>query len=157
MSRSKVKLILWLFPVVALVVTTGFLREFLFLNINEQISFVYYDTDFSRMSDKLWFLRSWDYSSLYYLKWTLTLVFTGIYLLEAALALKVLFRSFFFRELLFVFGALTLISGILYVAFSLAGDSQEGYLLARFFMGLAQSPVPLMLLIPAIFLRKSAA
>lgn len=153
MSNPKRRL-LWLLPAIVLVAATGFIREFLFVNINEQISHVFYKSDFSKMSDTLWFLSSWSYDQLYYLKWTLTLVFAAIYLLESALLLWILFRSVFLKELALLFGVLFVISGILYIGYGLIGQGEDGYLLARFFMGLAQSPVPLMLMIPAIFLRK---
>ena len=141
---------------VFLLATTGYIREFLFVNINEQLSFLWYGHETSNMSPTLSFLNGFDYWTIYYLKWALTGLFSIIYLIETSLALKHLFNSFYARETVFLYLILISISTILFVGYSIFHKADDGYLLSRFFMGLAQSPVPLMILIPAIFLRTNA-
>lgn len=145
--------LLALLPVV-FIAATGFFREFMFVNINEQLSFLYYGSDVSHMSPKLSFLSTWSYDNLYYLKWILTLVFAAVFLIESSWLLKVLFASYHLKELLFIYALLLFVSAILYIPFFLTGNGEQGYILARFFMGIAQSPLPVMLMIPALFLRK---
>ncbi|HAW20967.1 MAG TPA: hypothetical protein DCX14_12360 [Flavobacteriales bacterium] len=141
---------------VVLLASTGYVREFLFVNINEQLSFLWYGHETSNMSRVLSFLDGFDYWTIYYLKWALTGVFSVIYLIETTLALKYLFNSFYARESVFLYAALIVVSTILFVGYSAFDNAEDGYLLSRFFMGLAQSPVPLMILIPAIFLRTNS-
>lgn len=154
MRSHPLRTILYALIAVALIAATGFFREFMFVNINEQLSFLYYGSDVSYMSPRLAFLSTWSYDNLYYLKWILTLVFSAVFLLESALLAKVLFASYHLKELLFIYVLLLSISVVLYLPFFLAGNGEQGYILARFFMGIAQSPLPAMLLIPALFLRK---
>lgn len=135
--------------------TIGFLREFLFVNINEQLRFLWYGNEESFMSAKLSFLMGLDYWTLYYMKWFLTVFFALIFMLLSALALKLLTQKYFWLELGFIYFLLFAISGAIFIGYSLLANAENGYLISRYFMGLAQSPVPLMLLIPAIFLRKN--
>jgi len=154
MKRNVLQIILRVFLPVAVIAATGFIREFIFVNINEQLAYLYYKTDFSYMSPVLGFLSTWSYDSLYYLKWALTLIFSGIFFFESAWLVKAVFKKYYLKELTFIYLLLLLVSAVLYLPFFLSGNGDQGYILARFFMGIAQSPLPVMLVIPALFLRE---
>lgn len=145
--------ILWAFIASTLLVTTGFFREFIFVNINEQLRFLYYGSDESYLSPHLELLTHFTYNQLYYLKWILTVVFSLVFLFESSWLVKSIFGGFYLKELTFIYALLFLVSASLYIPFFIAGNVEQGYILARFFMGIAQSPLPVMLLIPAVFLR----
>lgn len=138
---------------IIVIASTGFYREFFFVNINEQMRFLWYGNEVSMMSEKLSFLSSFDYWTLYYLKWTMTLVFSGVFMLETSAFLKVVYQKFYWQEVIFIYGLLLIVSAALFKGYALFDEHESGYLLSRYFMGIAQSPVPLMLLVPAIGLR----
>jgi hypothetical protein len=145
----------WFFisAILILLVITGFVREFIFVNLNQQLVYLWYENDVSYMSSKLSFLSSLEYWQVYYLKWFLTLLFSTIFLVESALMLKHLFGSYFWKPLIFLYSLLLSISAVVFGIYTGLGRGDEGYLIARYFMGIAQSPVPLMLLVPAVFLK----
>lgn len=149
----------WIFIAILLIllVITGFVREFIFVNLNLQLVYLWYKNDVSYMSSKLSFLSGLVYWQVYYLKWFLTLLFSAIFLVESALILKHLFGSFFWKPLLFLYSLLLIISAVVFGVYTGLGRGEEGYLIARYFMGIAQSPVPLMLLVPAVFLKNRIA
>ena len=153
MEQKKSKF-LWLAFGVIIIISTGFFREFFFVNVNEQMRYLWYGNEASMMSDVLSLLDSLDYWTLYYLKWTMTIVFSILFLVESALFTKLALGKYYWREFFFIYTLLLIIAGILFVGFSLFDKHESGYLLSRYFMGIAQSPIPLMILLPAIGLRK---
>lgn len=139
---------------IILIASTGFYREFFFVNVNEQLRFLWYGNEESLMSDALSFLSALDYWSLYYLKWIMTVVFSVIFMLESCLITKLILGKPHWREFIFIYGLLTAISGVIFTCYALFGNTNTGYLISRYFMGIAQSPIPLMVFLSAIHLRK---
>lgn len=135
------------------VIALGFFREFLFIHINEHLFALWYDEP-SRATDAIPLLARFDYSTLYASKWVLTILFAGFFYIAIVGILYAIFRSLYWKELgvvylvLFVGAALSL--GLGYVINSL----EDAYIIARFFMGIAQSPLLLMVMVLGIFLRK---
>jgi hypothetical protein len=135
------------------IIATGFYREFFFVNINEQMRYLWYGNEESMMSDALSLLDSLDYWTLYYLKWAMTVVFSGIFLIESALFTKLILGKTLWKELIFMYTILLIVSGLVLAGYALFDEHETGYLISRYFMGIAQSPIPLMILLPAIGLR----
>ena len=136
-----------------MIIATGFYREFFFVNINEQMRYLWYGNEESMMSDALSLLDSLDYWTLYYLKWAMTVVFSGIFLIESALFTKLILGKTLWKELIFMYTILLIVSGLVLAGYALFDEHETGYLIRRYFMGIAQSPIPLMILLPAIGLR----
>lgn len=136
-----------------MIIATGFYREFFFVNINEQMRYLWYGNEESMMSDALSLLDSLDYWTLYYLKWAMTVVFSGIFLIESALFTKLILGKTLWKELIFMYTILLIVSGLVLAGYALFDEHETGYLISRYFMGIAQSPIPLMILLPAIGLR----
>ena len=133
-----------------LIIASGFLRLFLFENINHQLVYLYYHRDFSYLSDKLGFLKSFSYNDLMWIKWCLTGFFTITYLCLSCWVLKIVFnRNAYLWYTAYIFTGVVLISFLLYFGGVVFEEPVGGYRLARFCMGLVQSPLPLMILIPA--------
>ncbi len=105
------------------------------------------------MSDSLSMLDSLDYWTLYYLKWAMTIVFSGIFLIESIIFAKVVIGKTLWKELIFIYIILLFVSGLVLAGYALFDEHETGYLISRYFMGIAQSPIPLMILLPAIGLR----
>jgi hypothetical protein len=133
---------------VAIAVLMGFLRDHVFVSINQLI-----ETE-GDAEHKL---------SL--LKWVLTLLFSLLYLLNTWVLMIVLFRpaqgqpagrdglyiriAVYSYIFLFVVSILAAGAGYIFSAF------ENIYPFIRTVMGIAQSPVPMMILIPACFLNEA--
>ncbi len=154
MKTSSKKLLLILSVLVFIV--CGYIREFTFYNINGQMHILYYKDDKARVSDKMKFLESYSYSQLNNLKWALTFLFAFLFLSLTLWTLKVLTgdKKFLFYAVCF-YALLFGVSGIaMAIAWVHPAWSLPCYTFARFFMGVAQSPVPAMVLVPAFFLSQ---
>lgn len=139
-----------LIVLVSIILAAGFLRLYLFENINHQLAYMYYENEVSYVTEELSFIDKYSYDTLMDVKWVLTILFTIGYLSLTLGIISILFsnRQFIYITL-FIFGLIIFVSFLLYSAFGFFNESALGYRLARFCMGVVQSPLPLMLLIPA--------
>jgi hypothetical protein len=149
MKRSQKKYILVLLIVCTLLLL-GYYRDFVFRTINTVIQAKEYDAAFTS-PPTLQFLDQYTYEGLIKLKWTLTLLFTLVYLGITLFTVKIVFdKKKYNRITIGVYAVIMLLSGLLmltgYVFNSLLETMYE---LSRNLMGLAQSPIILMILIPA--------
>jgi len=145
--RKIVSGIFWLIVIVAL----GFYRDFIFININYIIDRLYYNQEVKHYHSFYNFLEPLDVKGLMTLKWILTFVFTLINLSLSVIILKRLFKdpSMPLKLLYLGYAVLFIIAGLFYLFGNLSGFSNLGYTLSRRFMGLIQSPVPLMVVAAA--------
>lgn len=77
-----------------------------------------------------------------------------VFWLEGIAVIRLAFGQWQWREITAIYALLIVASVVIFSIWKLAGKVEDGYLITRFLMGLAQSPVPLMLVVPALFLRK---
>ena len=127
-------------------VLLGFLREYLFSNIN----WVYLTLTNGRMNgarDEFMFLVEWSPSEILTLKWVLTLIFSILFFLVTYVVIKIYFQDKSFNQtVIFLFAALFIISGLLFVTGKITGTSGILYGPVRTVMGMEQSFIPLMIL-----------
>lgn len=124
---------------IAVVIALGFLRDYIFVSINEKTG---QGTD--------------DSGNLFYWKWILTFVFTLLYFVLACLFLYLLFRKKKYIWLtVFTYAGLFAVSFIASAAGFLLSSFENGYPFVRTVMGIAQSPIVLMILIPACFINEA--
>lgn len=128
----------------------GYYRDFLFKTINGLLKAWDFDVDYV-MPASLNFLENYQYETLLNIKWALTLFFSILYLILALITIRMLFKERkYFRITIASYIGITLLSftfiGIGYLFHS---TSEKMYEFARYFMGMAQSPIILMILIPA--------
>ena len=144
-ETRKYKLVTGIFLLVV-IVWLGFLRDYIFININYIVDSLYYNHDVIHYHSFYSFLEPLDVSGLMTLKWVLTLVFTLVNFFLSVIILKQLFRNPEMPlKLIYVsYLAIFIISGLFYLAGKLGGFQELGYTLSRRFMGTLQSPVPLM-------------
>ena len=155
MTKLSSLSILYLSILAILIIALGFLRLFFFENINLHLQFLYYDLERSYMAESLYFLRSFTYDELYEIKWALTILFSLIYLLFTCLVIKLLFHvRKYVLWTIYIFSAIIFISFVLYISGYIINQDAIGYRLARICMGVVQSPLPLMILIPAFMLSE---
>ncbi len=149
MSLDRVK-VSKLIVLVSIILAAGFLRLYLFENINHQLAYMYYEKEVSYVAEELSFIADYSYELLMDIKWVLTILFTIVYLCLTLGIINILFSNRQFMHItLLIFGLIVFTSFLLYFIFGFFNESTLGYRLARFCMGVVQSPLPLMVLIPA--------
>lgn len=146
---------IFLLIVLSYLILLGFWRDHMFVNLNYQISKLYYkDTfDYSLPADMKW-LENFTYSQLYYGKFPLTLVFSLLYLLPSVLFVKRFFNEGnFLRITLLTYLVLFSTSLFLFSLGYFIGGYAVFYTLSRYIMGFVQSPLLLMILFVAFKIR----
>lgn len=125
----------------------GFFREFVFLNINEQMRVAYYNSPDSHLSPALSFLENFGYNTLYYLKWPLTLVFAALFCTLAVFVIRIGFATRqYTRLVILAFAGVFMLGALLFMAGWLFNSNTTVYDLSRFLAGLVESPVLLLML-----------
>jgi len=137
---------------VILIITLGFYRDYIFVNINAQLDYLqgrfhYYTHPYLGVLNKL------TESELYQLKWFLTLFVTLLYLSISSLVLLVLFRN---KKpvlwLVYFYLSVFILAGVCYLLGHNFNFAAKGYRFARILMGFIQSPIPLMIVILGVIL-----
>ncbi|MDQ3108673.1 MAG: hypothetical protein M3R17_02165 [Bacteroidota bacterium] len=143
-ARAKIIIVL----LVGVYIATGFLREFIFLNINEQSRITYYNDTDSHVAPSMQWLSGLSYSTLYYAKWPLTLLFTAYFAFIAAAIVKNWFRDKNLVKITWMAYGITFAAGLIfYLAGSLTGARESTYAIARFLAGLTETPALLVMLL----------
>ncbi|MCA6365239.1 MAG: hypothetical protein IM638_19560 [Bacteroidetes bacterium] len=128
-------------------VALGFFREFVFLNINEQMRVAYYNSPDSHLSPALSFLENYGYNTLYYLKWPLTFLFAAVFCILAVFVIRIGFASAQYTRLVILsFAGVFFLGAMLFLAGWLFNSNATVYDLSRFLAGLVESPVLLLML-----------
>jgi len=128
------------------VVALGFLRDYLFYNIN----WIYLTLVNGRANSarpEFYALLEWSPDEIIRLKWLLTILF---YALFAGLTCYFIYHYFkkieYLKISVFLYLGIFLVSGILYSLGYISGLNKELYPIIRTLMGVAQSFMPLMVL-----------
>ena len=137
----------WLWLLIPVLIALGFFRFFLFENINEHLDHLWNKTPQTKMSPHLSFLMDWEFWPLYYLKFALTGVMTLLFLMLNGLGLFIVHGRPPLRYLLGIYGLLFGIAVIFFGGGYLIGFEHKGYYFARIMMGVAQSPLPFLILL----------
>lgn len=139
---KKIKLIL----LIVLIILLGFLRDYLFFNIN----WIYLTLTENRPNqalDEFYFLLEWTPRNINILKWFLTFLFTGLFLLLSVWIIQQFFKNKQFNRItIYAFVGLIGICALLYLIGFVIGLSDNLYGVIRTLMGFAQSFMPLMIL-----------
>lgn len=131
----------------------GYLREFIFLNLNHHIKTIEYNQKIEKYPWPIDFFTELDLNSAQTYKWFFTIFFTLVFLGLTLLIIQLFFRnSSYLKFVLIFFGIFFLASFIIYSGGLLLGEKEMGYIVSRRIMGYVQSPVILMLLFPILYL-----
>jgi hypothetical protein len=149
-------LVIFLFVVILLVL--GFLHDSLFVNINAVLFNKYFhpmDTYAHHIKPPFLFLESFSYNALYISKWFITPVFVLAYWFVQRRFLLYLFgEKKATRWLSMLYLSLFLLAGISFAGGWMIGKLDGGYRFSRIFIGLLESPIPCMVLIPLTYFYK---
>src|SRR6185312_13260127 len=148
--NRKTKIFLFILVLMAL----GFFRENLFVNIND----VLYNKLYHKNNPIIWylsFLSNTSYNTVYVAKCVITPSFALMYwFVQKQLLLAVFNEKKVVTWLSILYLSLFLLAGIFFMAGWALGDINKGYTFSRLFMGLLESPVACMILIPTAYLYK---
>lgn len=127
----------------------GFLRDYLFVNINFQIYKLYSPSDYPyNLPPALEFLESFSQQQLYYSKYILTGFFSLAYFLVTYLTLKHLFGKHVVKWTILAYLLIFTLAVAAHFYGVLFKDKENGYTYSLLFMHTIQSPVMLMVLVP---------
>jgi hypothetical protein len=151
MKSGKIKCLI-IFLIVALIFALGFYRDFVFVNINFRLNGLWYNKNLWQLPASLSFFENFSYNQLYYAKWLLTLLFSLSYLLLYLACVKVLFqKKNYLLWTIFIFAGIYIVSAPFYIL-SYFSDSRSFYIICRILMDFVQSPLLIMILVPAFLL-----
>lgn len=138
--KTAIKYLLFIF----LFAFLGFSREFLFVNINNQLYKLYYGHSSLPLPSSLNFLANIDYSTLYYSKFALTIAFYAAYLGVTVLAVRLTSNDKkIIRWTVYIYLLLLILAGLSMLYNYLAHNRLDGdeYTFSRWLLGIAQSPL----------------
>lgn len=135
---------------ILVILLLGYYRDFLFRTLNSILQARDYESAYN-VPPSLKFLDGYSYSMLVRLKWILTIAFSLLYLSLSLITLRLLFNNRKYGLITIgVYIIVMAVSGIFMFLGVLFQDiSPRMYEIARYLMGMAQSPIILMILIPA--------
>ena len=154
-NNSKIKRNLIIFIMAILAIATGFLRDTVFKTINAILRAWDLDQDYF-LPPFISFLQNLEYQTLVNLKWLLTLFFSLIYLSLSIIIVKTLFKGNKYKRITVFtyFGVFVVSAGFIVSGYVFKSSSEKMYEFARYLMGMAQSPIILMILIPTFKLME---
>lgn len=122
----------------------GFSREFLFVNINNQLYKLYYGHSSLPLPDSLSFLSNLNYTTIYYGKFPLTIAFYIAYFFTSYFAVKMAIGTKKITVWVIYIYALLLILAALIMTYNYIINNQldgDEYTFSRWLLGIAQSPL----------------
>lgn len=116
----------------------------MFVNINNQLYKLYYHNNDIDIPQSLNFITHFSYSTLYYLKYPLTLLYYLAYFLTTYLAVKHIFYDKKYEKWVIYIYAILLALSVITMAYNYFINNQLGgdeYTFSRWLSGIAQSPL----------------
>lgn len=135
---------------IILILVLGYYRDFIFKGINAIVQAKELSVSYTAPSS-LQFIQAYSISFLLKIKWTLTFLFSLGYLGISLFTIQNIFHNPKFNKITLATYLITgLVSGLfMATGFIFTGISDKMYEFSRYLMGMAQSPIILMILIPA--------
>jgi hypothetical protein len=122
----------------------GFSREFIFVNINSRLYSLYYHHSTYKLPASLAFVNDMDYSTLYFLKFPLTILYFLSYLTVSYFAVRTITRNKKNASwVIYIYALLLVLCGISMTFNYMINNQLDGgeYTFSRWLMGIAQSPL----------------
>lgn len=136
----------WLVPLAVLIVLIGFLRGYIFGNVN----WIYLTLVNGRMNGaryEFYFLLEWTPHQLVILKWCLTALFSALFFMLTYLFIQIAFQSKTCNRItIFSYAALAVAALFVYIIAVVTNTIPLLYGVVRTIMGIVQSFMPLMVL-----------
>ncbi len=122
----------------------GFSREYLFVNINNQLYSLYYHQSNYILPNSLFFLKQISYQNLYFLKYPLTTIYFIAYLITSYFAtVKINGNKKNGIWVVYIYALLLALSGVSMIYNYIINNQLQGdqYTFSRWLMGIGQSPL----------------
>ena len=122
----------------------GFSREFLFVNINNQLYKLYYGHSNLPLPDSLSFLSNLSYTTIYYGKFPLTVLYYAAYFATSYFVVKMAVNNKKITVwVTYIYALLLILAGLIMVYNYCVNNQLDGeeYTLSRWLLGIAQSPL----------------
>lgn len=150
-----IKTVISIIIISILLILTGYLRDSIFKTINALLRSWDLEQDYF-IPPFLSFLENFEYETLENLKWLLTLLFSILYLILSIFAIKLVFKDRkYIKIAILTYVGIIILSGIFIISgYLFTSTSEKMYEFARYLMGMAQSPIVLMILIPTFKLSE---
>ena len=136
----------------------GYLRDFVFVNTNNQLYALVHKgyKEGGEISERFLFITTLSYKQLYFTKWILTIVFSGLYWLIGIGVIQLFLENLTHKKTVsIIYLSLVIIASLFTMTGYIISDNTWTYNISRFLMGIAQSPLVIMILIPASILKNN--
>ncbi len=126
---------------------SGFLREYIMVNINWVVKHLWYGGP-NYAQKEFHFLTKWSVNDIFLLKWILTIFFFSYFFALSYSLTRLLFKDKkeYGKILILVYLGMFIFSGILFLIGYLMNFSQQMYPTIRSIMGAGQSFIPFLIL-----------
>jgi hypothetical protein len=131
---------------VIFIISLGFIRDYFFMNIN-WILMTITNGRRNQALDEFHFLLNWTPDEINNLKWVLTFLFSGLFMITTYFIIRLSFQKKLFNQITIIsyLAILVFAFGLYFLSF-LLGMTDDLYGVIRTVMGIAQSFMPLMIL-----------
>ncbi|MBA3971612.1 MAG: hypothetical protein H0X46_05615 [Bacteroidetes bacterium] len=149
-KRGQLKKGFFVLFIIAAIILTGYLRDSVFKTINALLRAWDLDQDYP-LPAYMSFLNTYEYDTIVRIKWLLTFAVSILYFSITLITIKILFnQKKYLKITVFTYAGILLFSALFIgIGFMFSSLSEKMYGFARYLMGMAQSPIILMILIPA--------
>jgi len=149
-TRQKTTKSVFLIALVIATISLGFYRDFVFKSINALLKAKDFEATFT-LPSSLSFFQNMEYNTLGTTKWILTLICALLFLIISVFFIKILFvNKNYIKYTIWSYILITTLSFlIIALGFLFKKHFQDFYSVSRYLMGIVQSPILLMILIPA--------
>lgn len=144
----------------AFAVLSGFFREFIFINLNQQRWETYervyrHHSPEQHVAPSMQWLSGLSYETLNFLKWPLTLLFACWFAGLCLLAVRIAFaEKKYTRIVIFTYAGLFLLGLVVYGIGAATGGNYHFYEIARFLAGLTEGPLLMLILLASFLVMK---
>jgi len=150
---------IYLITIISIFIFLGYIRDFIFVNINFQLTHLNKNTEYSYLHSFFYNfgIQNLTMNQLFSLKWGLTFlwVFLNASLSFAATKIYYPTQKIIGIIVLSIFATCCFLASIIFSIGYFSGSNGNYYPIVRALIGAAQSPIPLLIILPAIKLNKS--
>ena len=160
MGSLTIRKNIWLFVIfsLSLLFLLGLLKDYFFLNINDQLFKLYYQNSFYMLPDSLRWMESFSYLELYWFKFFMSFFFVFLFYLLTLIPLRMFFKNRLGvgKTINWIFGLVFLMALLVYGSYWIFGNNKTLFAFARMLISLLSSPLIFMVVFPFLIFDKQS-